>query len=65
MEPIRVLVADDEEGVRDVLGAVIASDPALTLIGSAAEADSAIALATEEQPDVALVDVRMPGGRWW
>ena len=62
MEPIRVLVADDEEGVRDVLGAVIASDPTLTLVGSAAEADSAIALATEEQPDVALVDVRMPGG---
>ena len=62
MDPIRVLVADDEEGVRDVLGAVIASDPTLTLVGSAAEADSAIALATEEQPDVALVDVRMPGG---
>ena len=62
MEAIRVLVADDEEGVRDVLGAVIASDPTLTLVGSAAEADSAIAMATEEQPDVALVDVRMPGG---
>jgi EAL domain-containing protein (putative c-di-GMP-specific phosphodiesterase class I)/DNA-binding NarL/FixJ family response regulator len=62
MDGIKVLVADDEEGVRDVLAALIASDPTLTLVGSAAEADSAIALATEEQPDVALVDVRMPGG---
>jgi DNA-binding NarL/FixJ family response regulator/EAL domain-containing protein (putative c-di-GMP-specific phosphodiesterase class I) len=59
---IRVLVAEDEAEVRDVLAAVIATDRRLQLVGTAEEAEGAIALASSEQPDVALVDVRMPGG---
>jgi EAL domain-containing protein (putative c-di-GMP-specific phosphodiesterase class I)/CheY-like chemotaxis protein len=62
MEPIRVLVAEDEQEVRDVLAAVISTDKRLRLIGTAEEAESAIEFASRERPDVALVDVRMPGG---
>ena len=59
---IRVLVADDEETVVDVLRALIGSDPSLRFVGSASDAEDAIELAVRERPDVVLLDVRMPGG---
>jgi DNA-binding NarL/FixJ family response regulator len=59
---IRVLVADDEEAVVDVLRTLIGSDPSLEFIGAANDAERAIELATLERPDVVLLDVRMPGG---
>jgi DNA-binding NarL/FixJ family response regulator len=59
---IRVLVADDEETVVDVLRALIGSDPSLRFVGAAQNAEDAIELATREHPDVVLLDVRMPGG---
>jgi DNA-binding NarL/FixJ family response regulator len=60
--PIRVLVADDEETVVDVLRALIGSDPSLHFVGAAHNAEDAIELALRERPDVVLLDVRMPGG---
>lgn len=60
--PIRVMVADDEAVIRDTLAELVASDPALELVGAARNADEAIAVAEATHPDVALVDVRMPGG---
>src|SRR5438093_3480046 len=62
MEKISVLVADDDGGVVDVLRALIQSQDDLRFVGFANDTESAIALAVQEQPDVALVDVRMPGG---
>jgi EAL domain-containing protein (putative c-di-GMP-specific phosphodiesterase class I)/FixJ family two-component response regulator len=62
MTDIRVLIAEDEEAVRDTLSAVIAADPELHVVGTAGDAEGAIELALRERPDVALVDVRMPGG---
>ena len=62
MTPITVLVAEDEPQVREVLEALIATDSGLRFVGAAEEAEAAIQLAANEQPDVALVDVRMPGG---
>jgi DNA-binding NarL/FixJ family response regulator len=60
--PIRVLVADDEETVVDVLRALIGSDPSLRFVGAAHNAEDAIELTVRERPDVVLLDVRMPGG---
>ncbi len=60
--PIRVLVADDEETVVDVLRALIGSDPSLRFVGAASNAEDAIELTVRERPDVVLLDVRMPGG---
>ena len=62
MDPIRVLIVDDEESVVDVLRSLIGSDPSLRVVGAAHDAETGIALAVEEQPDVVLMDVRMPGG---
>ena len=61
-DPIRVLVADDEETVVDVLRALIGSDPSLRFVGAAHNAEDAIEMTARERPDVVLLDVRMPGG---
>jgi EAL domain-containing protein (putative c-di-GMP-specific phosphodiesterase class I)/ActR/RegA family two-component response regulator len=62
VEKIRVLVADDDAAVVDVLKALIQSQDDLRFVGFANDTESAIELAEREQPDVSLVDVRMPGG---
>ena len=62
MDRIRVLIADDEQSVRESLVSVIGSDPSLEIVGSAQDAQGAIDLAAWRLPDVALLDVRMPGG---
>jgi len=62
MDSIRVLIADDEGEVRAALADLIDAERALDLVGAAADADEAIELAIAQHPDVALVDVKMPGG---
>lgn len=59
---ISVIVADDEEAFRRALGDLIEHEPGFALVGTAMDADSAIALAVRLAPDVALIDLRMPGG---
>ena len=61
-EQIRVLIADDEPALRGALADLLEHEDDLTLIGTAGDADEAIALANDERPDVALVDVAMPAG---
>jgi CheY-like chemotaxis protein len=56
----RVLIADDDPDVRAVLSAQLA--PEFEVVGTATDTDEAIALAAETCPDIALVDVQMPGG---
>ena len=60
--PVRVLLADDNDAVRDVLAQIVAQDDSLELVASASDAAQAIELAARHRPDVALIDVRMPGG---
>jgi EAL domain-containing protein (putative c-di-GMP-specific phosphodiesterase class I)/CheY-like chemotaxis protein len=59
---LRVLLADDDPDMLALLGDVIAEDPRMELIGTAPDAETAVALAISERPHVAIVDVRMPGG---
>jgi PAS domain S-box-containing protein len=59
---IRVLIADDAPGVRAAITELLAAEPGIELAGSALNAGEAIALAELTSPDVALVDVKMPGG---
>ena len=59
---IHVLIAEDEPDVRAALVDLIDSDPEMRVVGEAADADQAIKLAADVKPDVALVDVKMPGG---
>ena len=57
---IRVLVADDQPLVRDGLAAIIAADAELELVGEAATGREAVARSRELQPDVVVMDIRMP-----
>jgi DNA-binding NarL/FixJ family response regulator len=56
-----VAIADDQELVRAGLRGIIEAEPDLEVIGEASDGESAVELALREQPDVFLMDVRMPG----
>jgi DNA-binding NarL/FixJ family response regulator len=60
-EPIRVLVADDHPVVRQGLRAFLDSREGITVVGEAADGETAVALAAELAPDVILMDLVMPG----
>jgi len=60
-EPLRVLIADDHVLFRDGLRALLRSAPDTQLVGEATTGEEAIRLAAELQPDVILMDIRMPG----
>jgi DNA-binding NarL/FixJ family response regulator len=59
---VRVLIADDDPVMRMLMTAIVARDPELTLAGEAEDADAAVAAAERLAPDVALLDLEMPGG---
>jgi DNA-binding NarL/FixJ family response regulator len=58
---IRVLLADDDALVRGGLRALLGAEDDIDVVGEAADGRQAIARARELQPDVVLMDVRMPG----
>lgn len=58
---IRVLLVDDEAMVRVGLRMVLTAEPDLEVVGEAADGEQAETLARELQPDLVLMDVRMPG----
>lgn len=57
---IRVAVADDQSLVRLGVGVLVDTEDDLMLVGSAEDGQAAVALARREQPDVFLMDIRMP-----
>jgi DNA-binding NarL/FixJ family response regulator len=57
---MRILVADDHAGYREGLARLIDDDPGLTVVGLAANGAEALEQIAALQPDVALLDVRMP-----
>ncbi|MEV0230467.1 response regulator transcription factor [Nonomuraea sp. NPDC050786] len=59
--PVRLLIADDHPIVRDGLRAALGTEPDLEIIGEAADGAEAVRLAAELQPDIVLMDLRMPG----
>jgi DNA-binding NarL/FixJ family response regulator len=58
---IRLLIADDHPVVRDGLRGMVAGQSDLEVVGEAATGTEALALVPRVRPDVALVDLRMPG----
>jgi len=57
---IRVLIADDHSVVRQGLRMLLALDPAIEVIGEAADGDEAVRLTQELEPDIVLMDLLMP-----
>ncbi|MFF9482139.1 response regulator [Streptomyces sp. NPDC014733] len=58
---IRLLIADDQEMVRRAMRRIVESRPGMEVVGEAANGIDAVELARTLAPDVALVDIRMPG----
>jgi DNA-binding NarL/FixJ family response regulator len=58
---IQIIVADDHQVVRTGFAALLDTQPDFTVVGTACDGAEAVRLAGELHPDVALMDVRMPG----
>ena len=59
---IRVLVADDHAIVRTGIRHVLETEPGFSVVAEASNGTEALALALELRPDVAVLDISMPGG---
>jgi DNA-binding NarL/FixJ family response regulator len=57
----RVLIADDQQLVRAGFRVILELHPDIEVVGEAADGGEAVALAARTQPDVVLMDIRMPG----
>ncbi|HZD67474.1 MAG TPA: response regulator transcription factor [Actinomycetes bacterium] len=60
--PLRVLLVDDHEVVRDGIKALLAGTDDIVVAGEASSTREAIAVAERTQPDVVVMDVRLPDG---
>ncbi len=58
--PLRVVVADDADGVRDLICLLLDLEPDFTVVGRAANGAEAIDLVAETGPDLVILDVAMP-----
>lgn len=59
--PLRLLVVDDQHLVRAGFRMILDAEPGFVVVGEAADGDAAVAAVVEHDPDVVLMDVRMPG----
>ena len=60
MPPIRLLLVDDQSLVREGLSSLLRAQADLEIVGQAANGREAIAIVRAQQPDVVLMDIRMP-----
>jgi DNA-binding NarL/FixJ family response regulator len=58
--PITVLIADDQRVVREGLTMILGLMPGVEIVGTASDGEEAVALVEQLEPDVALMDLRMP-----
>ena len=59
---VRVLLAEDQAMVRGAIAALLALEEEIEIVAEASRGDEVVACALESGPDVALLDVEMPGG---
>lgn len=62
MAELRILIADDHGVLRAGLGTLLETQPDFSVVGEASNADEAVRQARALRPDIAIVDIRMPGG---
>lgn len=61
MEPIKVMIADDDEGMRLIERKLIERVEGLVLCGEASDGEALLELAAKEQPQIVFLDIEMPG----
>src|SRR6266702_7347872 len=59
---IRGLLAEDQAMVRGALAALLSREPDIEVVAEVARGDEVVEVAQAAQPDVALLDIEMPGG---
>lgn len=62
MRTILVAIGDDDRTFRDAVSDVLTSDPRFTVVAAVGSGDELRRVTADVRPDVALVDIRMPGG---
>jgi two-component system response regulator DesR len=58
---LRIMIAEDQTMVRQALVALLELEPDIQVVAEAAGGDEALAMARKHQPDVAVLDIEMPG----
>ncbi len=58
--PVRVLLADDQRLVRESLSTLLGLLGGIELVATASDGEEAVAMALAHQPDIVLMDLRMP-----
>jgi DNA-binding NarL/FixJ family response regulator len=58
---IRIIICDDQDIVREGLQKILEADPQLQVIGTAEDGAQAVELVDQTQPDLVLMDLKMPG----
>ena len=61
MTATRILLADDQPGIRAAFRLILDAQPDMTVVGEAANGTTALHLARRLRPDIVLADIRMPG----
>jgi DNA-binding NarL/FixJ family response regulator len=61
MTPVRVLLVEDNDTFRETLELLFGLRDEIEVVGSASSGDKALPLVTELEPDVVVMDYRMPG----
>jgi DNA-binding NarL/FixJ family response regulator len=59
--PIRILLAEDDDGLAELVGTILDGDGRFIVVGRATSGDDAVTLTQEHEPDVVLMDIGMPG----
>src|SRR6185312_3008073 len=60
-EPIRLLLADDQALIRSALAALLELEADFEVVAQVGRGDEVVAAARSARPDVALLDIEMPG----
>jgi DNA-binding NarL/FixJ family response regulator len=61
MQPLRVLLVDDNQAFRDLAARELAGDARVQVVGQAQSAEDALAQLPRAQPDLVLLDIGLPG----
>lgn len=60
MDPIKVLIADDHAMFREALRMLLTQESGIQVVGEATQGDEALSMAEALEPDILLLDIRMP-----
>jgi DNA-binding NarL/FixJ family response regulator len=59
-DPYRVIVADDEAGIRELMRTLLSLEPDFEVVGQAGDGVEAVELVTALHPDLVVIDISMP-----